>query len=123
METVLLIVEVIALICLSALCVYLVIVLMGLRRDLAEFSQRSRPLIANLTYITEKLKSAAQKIDDHVDIVKSSLNSLKSVADNVLNLEQRVQEHLEEPIVQVASVIGSIVSALGYLFERFRSRS
>ena len=123
METVLQLVQVIALISVSALCVYLIVVLSVLRRDLAEFSQRSKPVLENLAFITEKLKSAAQKIDDHVDIVKSSLNSLKNVADNVLMLEERVQQRLEEPIVQVASVLGAIVSGVGVFFERFRPRS
>jgi uncharacterized protein YoxC len=66
---------VIALASLTVLCIYLVIVLSSLRRDLADFAQRSKPVLDNLAFITEKLKSTAQKIDDHVDIVKSSLTS------------------------------------------------
>jgi hypothetical protein len=122
-ETVLQIVQVIALISLTALCVYLIVILSRLRRDLSDFAQRSKPVLENLAFITEKLKSTAQKIDDHVDIVKSSLTSLKNVADNVLVLEERVQQRLEEPILQVASIIGAIVSSLGVFFERFRPRS
>lgn len=123
METVLQIVQVIALISLTALCVYLIVILSRLRRDLSDFAQRSKPVLENLAFITEKLKSTAQKIDDHVDIVKSSLISLKNVADNVLVLEERVQQRLEEPILQVASIIGAIVSGVGVFFERFRPRS
>lgn len=123
METVLQLIQAIALISLTVLCVYLVIVLASLRRDLAEFAQRSKPVLDNLAFITEKLKSTAQKIDDHVDIVKGSLNSFKSVADNVLLLEERVQQRLEEPILQVASIIGTIVSSVGVFFDRFRPRA
>jgi uncharacterized protein YoxC len=122
-ETVLQLIQAIALISLTVLCVYLVIVLASLRRDLAEFAQRSKPVLDNLAFITEKLKSTAQKIDDHVDIVKGSLNSFKSVADNVLLLEERVQQRLEEPILQVASIIGTIVSSVGVFFDRFRPRA
>jgi hypothetical protein len=122
-ETVLQLVQVLALLSVTALCVYLIMALSGFRRDLAEFVQHSKPVLDNLAFITERLKSTAQKIDDHVDIVKSSLTSLKSVADNVLMLEERVQEKLEEPILQVASVLGAIVSTVGSLIERFRPRS
>ena len=122
METVLQLVQVIALTSLTVLCIYLVIVLSSLRRDLADFAQRSKPVLENLAFITEKLRSTAQKIDDHVDIVKSSLTSLKNVADNVLVLEERVQQRLEEPILQVASIIGTIVSSVGVFYERFRPR-
>jgi len=121
-ETVLQFVQLIALICLTALSIYLIVILSGLRRDVSEFVQRAKPVLENLAFITEKLKSTAQKIDDHVDIVKSSLNSLKSVADNVHVLGERVQQQLEEPILQVASIIGAIVSSLGVFFERFRPR-
>ena len=122
METVLQLVQVIALISLTVLCVYLIVTLSRLRRDLADFAQRSKPVLDNLAFITEKLKSTAQKIDDHVDIVKSSLTSFKNVADNVLLLEERVQQRIEEPIIQVASIIGTIVSSVGVFFERFRPR-
>ena len=122
METVLQFVQVIALISLTALCIYLIVILSGLRRDLSDFVQRARPVLENLAFITEKMRSTAQKIDDHVDIVKSSLNSLKSVADNVLVLEERVQQRLEEPILQVASILGAIVSSVGIFFDRFRPR-
>jgi predicted PurR-regulated permease PerM len=121
-ETVLQLVQVIALIAVTVLCVYLVVVLAAMRRDLSDIAQRSKPVLENLAFITEKLKSTAQKIDDHVDIVKSSLTSFKNVADNVLELEERVQQRIEEPIMQVASIIGTIVSSVGVFFERFRPR-
>ena len=123
METVLPYVQAVALISLSSLCVYLIVVLSDLRRDLAEFVQRAKPVLDNLAFITERLKSTAQKLDDHVDIVKSSLMSLKGVADNVLMLEERVQRTIEEPILQVAAILGAIVSSVGSLFDRFRPRS
>ena len=122
METVLQFVQLIALLSLTALSIYLIVILSGLRRDVSEFVQRAKPVLENLAFITEKLKSTAQKIEDHVDIVKSSLNSLKNVADNVLVLEERVQQRLEEPILQVASIIGAIVSSVGVFFDRFRPR-
>jgi len=122
-ETVLQVVQVVALISVTTLCFYLIVALSSLRRDLSEFVQRSKPVLENLAFITDKLKSTAQKIDDHVDIVRGSLNSLKSVADNVLRLEERVQEQLEEPVLQIASVIGALVSGIGSLIGRYRPRS
>jgi hypothetical protein len=121
-ETVLQVAELAALLSLTALSIYLIVILSGIKRDLAEFVMRAKPVLENLAFITERLKSTAQKIDDHVDIVKSSLNSLKSVADNVLVLEERVQQRIEEPILQVASILGTIVSSVGMFFERFRPR-
>ena len=122
METVLQIVQVVALLSVTALCVYLILTLLSVRRDLTEFVRNSKPVLINLAFITEKLKSTAQKIDEHVDIVKSSLSSFKSVADNVLMLEARVQQQLEEPVLQVASILGALISGAATLIERFRPR-
>jgi hypothetical protein len=55
-ETVLPYVQAIALISLTALCTYLIVVLSSLRRDLAEFMQRAKPVLDNLAFITERLK-------------------------------------------------------------------
>ncbi len=122
MDTVLQLAQVVALVCVSALCVYLIVVLTEFKRDLSEFSQRSKPVLENLAHITERLKSAAEKIDTQADIMRGSLNSLKSVADNILLFEQRIQENIEEPILQVSSMIGAIVAGIATFFERFRTR-
>ena len=122
MDTVLIVAEVVALVCLSALCVYLIVALTTFKKEVSEFSQRSKPVLDNLAYITDRLKSAAGKIDDQVDIVKGSLYSFKSVADNILLFEERVQRQLEQPIFQVASVIGAIVTGIAAFFDRFRTR-
>ena len=121
MEIVLIIAKIVALVSVSALCLYLISVLGQFRRDVSDFTQRARPVLDNLSTITENLKSASQKIDDQVDIVKGSLQSFKDVADNVLLFERRVQERLEEPILQVATVLGTIVNTVAAFIKGFRA--
>lgn len=120
MDTILGLAQVLALLSVSALCIYLIAVLGQFKKDFSEFSQRAKPVLENLSHITERLKSAAEKIDEQADIVKGSLQSFKEVADNVVLFERRVQERLEEPILQVASVIGTTVSTIAAFFNRFR---
>ncbi|MBI3787512.1 MAG: hypothetical protein HY276_04560 [Ignavibacteriales bacterium] len=121
METILAFAQLLALLCVSALCIYLIVVLSQFKKDFTEFNQRSKPVLENLSFITEKLKSAATKIDEQVDIVKTSLESVKTVADSVVMLERRIQEQLEGPIMQVASVIGSTISGITAFFNRYRN--
>ena len=121
MEIVLVIAQIVALVSVSALCLYLISVLGQFRRDVSDFTHRARPVLDNLSTITENLKSASQKIDDQVDIVKGSLQSFKDVADNVLLFERRVQERLEEPILQVATVLGTIVNTVAAFIKGCRS--
>lgn len=122
MEIVLIIAQIVALVSVSALCLYLISVLGQFRRDVSDFTRRARPVLDNLSTITENLKSASEKIDDQVDIVKGSLQSFKDVADNVLLFERRVQERLEEPILQVATVLGTIVNTVAAFIKGFRGQ-
>jgi uncharacterized protein YoxC len=122
-ETVLQCAQVIALISLAALCIYLIVILSDVRRDLAEFIQGIKPVMENLAFITEKLRSVAQKIDDDVDLVKNSLTSLKSAANTLFVLEKRVQQQVEEPIRRVASTIGTLAGSVGVFLDRFRPRT
>lgn len=122
METILVLAQVLALLSASALCIYLIAVLGQFKKDVSELNQRAKPVLENLTEITEKLKSAAGKIDDQANIVRESLQSFKDVADNVVLFERRVQERLEEPILQVASIIGATVSSIAAFFQRYREQ-
>lgn len=127
MDTVLNVAQLIALICVSVLCIYVIAVLThfktalsSIQRDLTELREMARPVLENLASITDKLRSIAVKIDDQVDLVKGSLQSVKQLADGVVTFERRVQETLEEPILRVATLIAGIVNSIATLIERFR---
>ncbi len=119
METLINIGKVLALFSAAALCVYLIVVLSRLnevlallQRDFSDMTRNLKPILENLNIVSEKLKSIAGKVDEQVLLFKSSLESFKTVADNVVDFELRVQERLEEPIIRVTSLIGGFVSRI-----------
>lgn len=120
MALILALAQVLALLSVSVLCIYLVMTLRQIRQELSEFFQRVKPVLENMTFITERLKSAATKIDEQADIIKGSLQSFRLVAENVLIFERRIRQQLEEPLMQVSSIIGAVVSSVTNLFGRFR---
>ncbi len=130
METLIDIGKIVALFSAAALCVYLIVVLSRLnevlallQRDFSEMMKSLRPILENLNVATERLKSIATKIDEQVLLFKSSLESFKSIADNVVDFERRVQERLEEPIIRVTSLIGGIVSRILSFLGRSKESS
>ena len=102
METFLLVMQIIALAAVTALCVYLITVLVRVRslletieHDFREMSTKAIPVLENLESITDKIKSITESIGEQVDAVRDSISSMKDVADSIAAFERRVQEHIE----------------------------
>ena len=119
METLIDLGKVLALFSAAALCVYLIVVLSRVndvlalfQRDFSDIAKNLKPILENLNVASDKLKSIAAKVDEQVLLFKSSLESFKTVADNVVDFELRVQERLEEPIIRVTSLMGGFVSRI-----------
>ncbi len=128
METLIKIGEVLALFGAAGLCVYLIVVLMRLngllilfQQDFSEITRNLKPILENLNVVADRLKSISTKVDEQVLLFKSSLESFKALADNVVNFEVRVQERLEEPIIRVTSLIGAFLGRILSFFGRSQS--
>jgi uncharacterized protein YoxC len=128
MESVLVIAQILALLCLSALCVYLIVVLIRLRdvlsgfeKDMKELTTRAIPVLDNMEYITGRIRGITDSIDDQLASVRESLTSVRHIAENVMAFERRVQERVEGPILEGVAVIAGVFKGLRAMVERFRS--
>jgi len=118
--------EVLALLSLSALCVYLIVTLMrmnglfaSIQQDVAELTKAVKPVLENLGSVSERLKSITAKVDDQVLLFRESFESMKRMVDNVEEFEQRLIGQIEEPVSRISSLIGAILSKLiGYVSSR-----
>ena len=62
-------------------------------------TSRALPILENMEYITARVKSITENIDDQVMIVRESIASVREIADNVVALERKVQDRIEGPIL------------------------
>lgn len=129
MESILLVAQFITLLCVSALSIYLIIfivrakdVLNSFQEVLSDFGQRSKPILENLEFITERTRSIVVKIDEQVGLAKGSLESVKQAADNLLEMEQRLRMMLEEPVMRIGSIAAAIINRISRFFDRSRSQ-
>ena len=125
MESILQIVQIIAFSALSVLCVYLIAVLVRVRKllefveeDLRQISSKAIPVLDNLEVITDKVKLITESIGDQIDALKLAIGSFKEVGENILSFEQRVQDQIEEPVMKAVESIASIVKGIQSFIER-----
>lgn len=128
MNDLLTIAELVALLSLTILCIYLITVLVRLKKTLGEvekdvrdFSTRVVPILENTEYVTTRLKSIAESIDDQVLTVRESIASVREVAENIVTLERHVQERIEGPLLEGISFASALVRGVRTFLERIRS--
>ena len=128
MEHLTVVAEILALLAATALCLYLIVVLVRVRnllgqieKDVREISTRALPILDNTEYVTSRLKSIAESIDDQVLTVRESISSVRQIADNVVELERKIQERIEGPILDGLSFVAALVKGLRAFKDRMRS--
>ena len=127
-QLMLVIFEIIALAALSVLCIYLITVIIRIRniltvveQDVRELTSKALPVFENLEVITDKVKNITESIDEQVEAVRHSINSIREVADNVVDFERRVQERLEEPVLETIGTIAAIFKGVRAFMTRMRA--
>jgi uncharacterized protein YoxC len=128
MDTLIVVMEILALIALTALCIYLITVLTRVKRilqivegEIINVAAKAIPVLNNLEIITEKIKLIAENVDEQVELVKSSIRSIKEIADNIVNLERKVQERIEEPVMETVGMLAAVFSGIRAFITRLRA--
>jgi len=126
-NSLLIVAQILLVVSLTVLAVYLLVVLTKVKSmlgqiesDVKEVSARLIPVLENMEVITSKLRAITANVDDQMSIVRSSVQSLKQIADNVLEFERQVQERVEAPVLEVAGILGSVVRGVAAFINRLR---
>ncbi len=127
MDSLLVVVEIIALASVAALCIFLFFVMVRVRsilivieKDLKEFSAKAMPVIENLEVITDRVKTISENIDEQVEVLKGAVNSFKDIAENIVDFERRVQDRIEEPVLETVSTFAAIFKGVRTFVTRLR---
>ena len=127
MNNLLMFAQIILVFSLVGLAIYLVIVLakvktllVQIESDVKNVSARVIPVLVNMEVITSKLRSITANFDDQMTIVTSSVQSIKEIADSIVEFERRVQDRIEAPVLEVAGMLGSVVRGIAAFINRLR---
>ncbi len=117
--------QIVVLLLLSGVAVYGILVLVKLRdllgtidSNVKEVATRTLPMLENLEVITKKIRVIVENFDEQIAMLKSSVETLKGVADNVAAFERRVQDAIESPIMEVMNTIGGVIRGFTSFFNR-----
>jgi uncharacterized protein YoxC len=122
-ETLIQLTEILALSCASALCIYLIVVLVRfnallqvLQREFIDLNKNLKPILENLNAITDKLRLIASKVDEQVNMVHGVFVAFNRITDNVTRFEERFQQILEEPLIRVSALFGNVMNRIASMF-------
>ena len=125
METLIQLTKILALSSASALCIYLIVVLVRfnallqvLQRELVDLNKNLKPILENLNAITDKLRLIAIKVDEQVNMVQGVFVAFKRITENVISFEERFQYILEEPLLRVSALFGNVINRVVSMFGR-----
>ena len=125
METLIQLTKILALSSASALCIYLIVVLIRLnaflqilQRELVDLNKNLKPILENLNAIADKLRLIAIKVDEQVNMVQGVFVAFKRITENVTRFEERFQQLLEEPLMRVSALFGNVINRVVSLFRR-----
>ena len=123
METLVELSKIAALLSASALCIYLIVVLILLKavletfqHEIVELNKYLKPLLENLTIVSDKMRAIASKIDDQVNMVNGVFAAFRRITDNVVRFEENIQDLLEKPFSQIGSVLSNLFGRFGSFF-------
>jgi len=127
MEYFLVVVQIIAFIALTILCVYLLTLLSRVKNiltvvesDVKEISAKIVPVLNNLEAITDKIRRVTENIDEQVELAKSSIQSMKEIADSIVSFERQVQSRIEEPVMESIGMIAAVFKGVRTFIARLR---
>ena len=123
METLVELSKIAALLSASALCIYLIVVLIRLKavletfqHEIVELNKYLKPLLENLTIVSDKMRAIASKIDDQVNMVNGVFAAFRRITDNVVRFEENIQDLQEKPFSQIGSVLSNLFGRFGSFF-------
>jgi uncharacterized protein YoxC len=95
--------------------------LSNIEKDVREITSRALPVLDNMEYITARVKGITDSIDDQVMAVRDSIASVKQVAENVVEMERKVQERIEGPILETVALVSAVFKGMRTFFDRVRA--
>ena len=130
------ILQIVLLVCASALCIALIIYLNKITKsvnrledEIKDVANKSKPLILSVNNFTEKINSIAddakkisEEAKDQVDVIKSIISDTKDHADKILELEEKVRRGIEDPVSGMINNLSAFVNGINTFWKTYKGK-
>ncbi len=103
----------------AALCIYLIVIvgkfrqsIVKLQEDVNEINRNAVPLFENLKIITDKFRNISENVDDQIAVLRSSVESISEMTENIVSFERKLQSEVEGPVMEAVSFASALVKAV-----------
>ncbi|TAK51139.1 MAG: DUF948 domain-containing protein [Bacteroidetes bacterium] len=128
MESLLVVMQIIALACVSILSVYLIVTIVRIKdilnqieHSIKEISSKAIPVFENLEVITTRVKNVTSQMEEQFEMVGQTISSIKGIADNVVDFQERLQAKIQQPIYEALDILSAMVRGIRGIVDRVRS--
>jgi len=78
-------------------------------------------LINDSQKLISKLNTISDKVEDNIDIVKNTFESVKGIVEDVAQFERNLKEKIEPPVLNTINTYSAIIKAIRAFIEKFKS--
>jgi hypothetical protein len=91
------------------------------QKDLNNFKIKLEPLIDDSLQLVKKLNVISDKVEDNIDVVKTTVLKIKDATDKVIEFEQNLQNKIEIPVLDTINTYTAIVKGVKTFFDKLRT--
>lgn len=109
----------VALLAIAAAGIYSILLMKDLQKVLNELensvrqvSEKALPVLDNAEVITQKVRSIAENLDGEFTSLKYAVNSVVNAVNDVVELEKKVKQRIENPVLDVANYISAVAKGI-----------
>lgn len=92
-----------------------------LTSEIKDVKTKLNPAIEKFQLLTENTTSLVTSVKDNIDLLRTSVNKINSVVDDLVEFEKKVQSRIEPPILETANTIAAFSAGIKTFFESYRN--
>ncbi|RCK77459.1 MAG: hypothetical protein IGBAC_1768 [Ignavibacteriae bacterium] len=93
----------------------------NIQQDINLITQKTIPVLENASNTMRRVDELSENIQREIDGIMYSIRSLKKIADDVVELETKIKQKVEEPLLDSISFFSGIIKGIKTFIMKMKS--